>query len=88
MADERALKQKQMIVAYEDAEQLKPFFEMAAVKGEHKEERESAKRVLRELEMVRDIDYYPMRGHQMFLSSVDHDFLKTVMDHYGMRGKR
>lgn len=61
-------------VTYSEAEALKPFFKAAQKYGPWKEARESAGRILSELECVQPVDYSPLRGYQMFLNEVDFDF--------------
>ena len=71
-----------MFVSYQDAQALIPFFRHAADRGPYKEARESAKRILPELELVRgDISYAPLSGRQVFLKSEDdRDFLRDAIE--------
>jgi hypothetical protein len=73
-----------MYITYSDAQRLIPFYEKVAKEHPWKEVRESAKRLLRELRMVRDIDYSPASGHQLILNRVDHQFLMDTMDAMGL----
>lgn len=66
--------EKVVYVTYEEASRLGPFFSYARVHGPYKEARESASRILRELENVRQVDYSPLRGYQMFLKEDDYEF--------------
>ena len=64
-------------VTYAQAQKLIPIMEHIAKNHEWKEARESAKRILPDLKMVRgDISYEPLSGRQIFLrSELDRDFL-------------
>ena len=66
--------EKVMWVTYEEAQRLIPFFRYSKKHGPYKEARESAGRILEELENVRQIDYSPLRGHQIFLKESDYEF--------------
>jgi len=66
--------EKVMYVTYEEAQRLIPFFRYAKVHGPYREARESAGRILEELESAKQIDYSPFRGHQMFLKEDDYEF--------------
>ena len=70
-----------MYVSYEDARRLIPFFKHASDKGPYREARESAKRILQELELVRgDISYAPLAGRQVFLRvEDDRSFLRDAI---------
>lgn len=71
----------------EEARKLKPIFRKLAKEAPWRDARESARRLLQELEMVReDISYEPLSGKQIILeSSVDYDFLTDVMQEMELR---
>lgn len=67
-------------VSYSEAQALIPFFRAAARGGPWRESRESAGRILQELELVRDRDYSPLKGRQVIFSKEeDKDFLLDVL---------
>jgi hypothetical protein len=69
-----------IFLTYEEAQKLIPFFEYARRNAPYKEARESAYRILRELELVRDLDYSPLRGRQVILSrKKDREFLLDAL---------
>jgi hypothetical protein len=63
---------------------LKPFFRAARKDAPYKEARDSAYRILRELELVRPDAYDQLPGRQIFLKSQDYEFLRNVMDQLGV----
>ena len=67
-------------VTYAEAQRLIPFFKFAKTSGPRKEIRESASRILRELGQVRDVDYGPSKGYQMFLREVDFEFYLDALN--------
>ena len=71
-----------MYVSYAQAQRLIPLMQQIAKNHEWKEVRESAKRILQELELVRgDISYDPLSGRQIFLRSEnDRDFLRDSIE--------
>ena len=77
--------EKIIYVTYEEARRLQPFFEYAKIHGPYKEARGSAARILRELGNVRQIDYSPTRGYQMFLKEDDYEFFLDGL--HAMEGK-
>ena len=72
-------------ISYRDAQTLIPFFKHAAERGPYKEAKESAKRILRELDLVRgDISYAPLSGKQIILRiEDDRDFLRDALEAMG-----
>lgn len=66
-------------VDYEEAQELMPIFEAFRQQGPWADVRRSAKRILRELERIRDIEYEPSTGKQIVLSREDWQFLTDVM---------
>lgn len=74
-----------MYVSYAQAQKLIPLMQYVAKAHEWKEARESAKRILQELELVRgDISYDPLSGRQIFLRSEnDRDFLRDSIEATG-----
>lgn len=74
-----------MYISYRDAQILIPFFKHAAERGPYKEAKESAKRILRELDLVRgDISYAPLKGKQIILRvEDDRDFLRDAVEELG-----
>lgn len=61
-----------MYVSYQEAQALIPVFKWIAKQGPYKEAKESAKRILPELELVRgDISYSPLAGRQVILRVED-----------------
>ena len=64
-------------VSYAQAQRLIPIYKHIIEHGPYKEAKESAKRILQELKMVRgDISYEPLEGRQVILrSELDRDFL-------------
>jgi len=77
---------RQVFLSYEDAETLKPFFRAAVKRAGHRNERQSASRILRKLDLAReDVDYGPLPGAQILLENkTDEEFLRTVMNTYGL----
>lgn len=75
-----------MYISYAQAQKLIPVFRHVVKYGPYKEARESAKRILQELELVRgDISYDPLRGRQIFLRSEnDRDFLRDAIEAIGV----
>lgn len=69
-------------VSYAQAQKLIPIMEHVAKQGPYKEAKESAKRILQELRMVRgDISYKPLEGRQVILRSEDdRDFLRDAIE--------
>ena len=69
-------------ISYSQAKALIPIMRHIAKYGEYKEARESAKRLLPELELVRgDISYEPLAGRQVILrSEIDRDFLRDAIE--------
>lgn len=73
-------------VSYEEAQKLIPIMEHFAQKAPYKEAKESAKRLLPELRLVRDLDYGPLQGRQVILRREDdRDFLIDAI--YEVGGK-
>jgi len=74
-----------MYVSYPQAQRLIPLMQHISKYHEWKEVRESAKRILPELEAVRgDISYDPLAGRQVFLRSEnDRDFLRDSIEEIG-----
>jgi hypothetical protein len=67
-------------ISYDEAQKLLPFFEAAAKCAPYKEARESSRRILQELEFVRDRDYSPLKGCQIILSrEKDREFLLDAL---------
>ena len=67
-------------VNYDEAQQLIPFFQAAVKNPPFKEARENARRILRELELVRDIDYGVLPGRQcIFHNEDDRNWLLEVL---------
>jgi hypothetical protein len=73
-------------ITYEEAVKLKEFFKDAKKHGPYKEARDSAGRILGELERVRNIDYEPFPGYQLVLSPGDMRFLRDVMGVLDLEG--
>ena len=75
-----------IFVTYEEATRLKPVFRRLAKEAPWKEARESARRILEELGDVRDVDYKPLSGKQIFLDKdIDMEFLLDVMNQLELR---
>ena len=70
-------------VSYEEAQKLIPLFEYYAQKGQWKEVRQDAKAILEELRFVRSIDYSPLPGNQVVLTSDQYKFLDEVRGEVG-----
>lgn len=68
------MRKRVLFVSYAEAERMMPFFEYAKVHGPYKEARRSAARILGELSHIRNIDYSPLKGAQLFLSEGDYEF--------------
>jgi len=66
-----------MYISYQEAQRLIPLFQELSRSAPIKEARESAKRILPELKLVReDISYSPLKGRQVFLrNELDKQFL-------------
>lgn len=79
------LKGIQVWITYEEARKLLPFFRTAYKRAEYPEARESAYRIMRDLENVRDLDYGPLPGSQVVLSQRDHTFLMDVITQMELR---
>jgi len=70
-------------ISYEEAQKLIPFFKAAIKNSPYKEAVESARRILRELEYIRDRNYSPLRGGQcIFSREEDKDWLLQVLHEY------
>ena len=71
-----------IFISYQDAQALLPFFRHAAERGPYREARESAKRIIQELELVRgDVSYAPLSGRQVILRvEDDRDFLRDALE--------
>jgi len=71
-----------MYVSFAEAQRLIPILKHVAKYGPYKEAKESAKRILQELELVRrDISYDPLAGRQVILRSEnDRDFLRDAIE--------
>ena len=65
-------------VSYEEAQQLIPVFEYYVKQGPWKEVRKDASGILLALRDVRDVDYRPLGGQQIFLTEEQYDFLSDV----------
>lgn len=65
-------------VDYEEAQKLIPIFAYYAKEGSWKEVRTDARVLLDELRDVRDVDYSPLSGRQMFLTEEQYGFLDDV----------
>ena len=73
-------------ISYGEAQKLIPIFQYAKKSGPYRELRLMAGRILEELELVRgDIDYFPLRGDQVFLSRKDTELLLDALEY--IRGK-
>lgn len=68
-------------VSYIQAQRLIPVFKHVVKHGPYREARESAKRILQELKLVRgDISYDPLAGRQVILrAETDRDFLRDAI---------
>ncbi len=66
-------------ITYEEAERMKPVLEHFSRHGPQKPVREAAFRLLREIRFVRDIDYSPLSGHQLWLKGTDAEVLREVL---------
>lgn len=65
-------------VSYDEAQKLVPVFEYYAKKGPWKEVRSDASSILRALRDVRDVDYAPLSGQQIFLATEQYEFFHDV----------
>jgi len=75
-----------VFITYEEATRLKPVFRRLAKEAPWKEARESARQILGELEYVKDVDYKPLPGSQLFLDKdIDMEFLLDVMNQLELR---
>ena len=74
----------QIIVSYEAAQKLIPIFEYYKKKGPWKEVRGDADAILRNLRLVRQMDYSPMSGEQLFLTESQYDFYNDVVSEVGI----
>jgi len=70
-----------VFVSYKEAQRLIPLFKHVSKYGPYEEARDSAKRILQDLELVRgDIGYEPFGGRQVILRSVrDREFLEDAI---------
>ena len=69
-----------VFISYDEAQKLIPFFKAVAKSSPYKEAREPARRILQELELIRDLDYSPLRGSQVILRrEEDKDWLLDVL---------
>ena len=68
-------------VSYAQAQKLIPVFKHIVKVGPYREVRESARRILSELELVRgDISYDPLEGRQVILrAEKDREFLQDAL---------
>lgn len=65
-------------VPYEEAQHLIPIFAYYVKEGPWKEVRSDAGSILTELRDVRNIDYSPLGGKQVFLSESQYEFFQDV----------
>jgi len=69
-----------VFISYDEAQKLIPFFRAVAKSPPYKGAGEPAKRILQELELVRNLDYSPLRGRQVILRrEEDKDWLLDVL---------
>jgi len=71
-----------IFITVEEARKLKPIFENLREIAPWKDAKESASRILMELRHIKDIDYSPFPGQQVFLSPVDYRFYLDVLNNY------
>ncbi len=74
-----------MFISFEEAQKLIPALEYTKKVAPIKEARDSARRLLKELRKVRQIDYSPLKGYQMFLREKDYEFLTDLLGVMGSR---
>ena len=74
-----------MYITYAQAQRLLPVMKHIVKTHQWREVRNSASRIIPELEAVRgDISYEPLRGRQVFLKSEnDRDFLRDAIEALG-----
>lgn len=65
-------------VSYEEAQRLLPVFEYYAKEGPWEKVRSDARAISGELRDVRNIDYHPLPGQQIYLTSEQYEFLQDV----------
>ena len=69
-----------VFLSYSDAQKLIPFFKAAVKSAPYAEAKESAQRILQELELVRNLSYEPLSGRQCILSKEeDKEFLLDAL---------
>lgn len=69
-------------ITYEEAQAMKPIFQYYAKQGPWKDVRSDAREILVELEVVKPMDYAPLRGKQVFLSDRAREFYMDVLATY------
>ena len=75
-----AKKTNVVYVDYEEAQRLIPVFTYYAKEGPWKEVRADARSILRDLQNVRNLEYSPLPGGQIFLTEEQYDFFNDARD--------
>ena len=68
-----------VIVSWKEAQKLLPIFQRLK-KHEWREVRESAARLYEELKDVRNQEYEPLGGKQIFLKGRDYEFMQDALN--------
>ena len=67
-----------VVVSYKEAQELLPLFEKFSREAPYSEARKDARYIAEELKNVRDINYGPMRGKQIMLSTRQKEFFEDT----------
>lgn len=70
------------VITYEEARTLMPIFEYLKRAAPQKEVRRDAEAILTELGYVRQVEYDPLRGHQLVLDERQHDLLERAIGEF------
>ncbi len=65
-------------VTYEEAQKLIPLFKWAKEDGPTKPSKESAGRILKELQVVKNQSYKPFKGYQLLIEPRDWEFFQDM----------
>lgn len=72
-----------VIISYKDAQMMIPYFQAFTKIGPTPEARKEASIVLQKLKTIRDIDYSPLGGAQVWFTNKQKEFLE---DTFGIIG--
>ncbi len=70
---------RSLFISYKDAQRLIEFFKVSKKIAPWKEAQVASRDLVDKLEYVRDIDYSPLKGHQVQLNDIEYQFLKDTL---------